>query len=399
MINFIFNTLSLFILHQLIHTSSSFWLSHEVASIIVNEFDREEEIRQHHPVRGVDRRESTPFISGNGFRGNCSHICDESNACRLYPEKIHNATCVFVKTDFFEFFVKDVVNRVSGSYKIISHNGDLSAPDGQNDAPSTRMPHYITSNILQQEYEKGRLIAHHGQNLWWVNKSTSPRPVFSHCLPIGIENRQYPIGKNVNVYSNALKQYVLHEPHPTLDYLNSLPLLLVAFYPKSRVPDRKNVLTKLFISQSQIDPNTQQPVGKWYNETDLDHTGWLSSIGKHKFVLAPFGHGLDTHRISEILLMGGIPVMRRSTISSCYDDSDNVYTEVNPRYGKTRIHTRGSLPVVILENWDYLTKARLESEWTRLSKVILTHPWDWKRLFLQQWLDRIGCEIPDITYT
>jgi hypothetical protein len=66
-------------------------------------------------------------------------------------------------------------------------------------------------------------------------------------------------------------------------------------------------------------------------------------------------NGLDTHRVSEILTMGGIPVMRRSTISSCYDDSDNML-------GKT---TRGSLPVVILDFWEELTEARLEEEWTR----------------------------------
>jgi hypothetical protein len=168
-------------------------------------------------------------------------------------------------------------------------------------------------------------------------------------------------------------------------------MLLVAFYPKSRVPDRKNVLTKLYHSQSKTDPTTGLPAGKWYNETDLDHEGWLNSVGQHKFVLAPFGHGLDTHRITEILLMGGIPVMRRSTISSCYDDSDNVYTERNPVTGITRTHTRGSLPIVILDSWDDLTKDRLDKEWTRLSPLLRTNQWDWHRLFLDQWLDRIGC--------
>jgi hypothetical protein len=44
------------------------------------------------------------------------------------------------------------------------------------------------------------------------------------------------------------------------------------------------------------------------------HSQWLKDITKHKFVLAPFGHGLfghglDTHRVSEILTMGGIPVI------------------------------------------------------------------------------------------
>jgi len=370
---------------------ASHWLSKEVIQGIIDKFEKEEEQRSHIVFRGHDRRSSSPFISGNGFRANTSHHCDESNACRLHPEAITNGDCVFVKTDFFEFFVKDVSNRVTGSYKIISHNGDLSAPDGQDDAPRIGMPKYVASSIMAQEFQAGRLIAHHGQNLWWVNKTMTDRPKFSHCLPIGLENRQYSIGKNLTVYIEALRQNIVQASPLTSVEMDNLPMLLVAFYPKSRVPDRKNVLTKLYHSQSKMDPATGLPAGKWYNETDLDHEGWLNSVGQHKFVLAPFGHGLDTHRITEILLMGGIPVMRRSTISSCYDDSDNVYTERNPVTGMTRTHTRGSLPIVILDSWDDLTKDRLDKEWTRLSPLLRTNQWDWHRLFLDQWLDRIGC--------
>ena len=54
------------------------------------------------------------------------------------------------------------------------------------------------------------------------------------------------------------------------------------------------------------------------------HEQFLRAIAWHKFTVAPFGRGLDTHRLTEILLMGGVPVIRKSTISSCYDDTDNV---------------------------------------------------------------------------
>jgi hypothetical protein len=93
--------------------------------------------------------------------------------------------------------------------------------------------------------------------------------------------------------------------------------------------------------------------------------------------------GLDTHRVSVILLMGGIPVMRRSSISSCFDDSDNTHYLRNG----TAV-TRGSLPVVIVDKWEDVTKERLEAEWTRLSAVP-PERWDWRRLFMQHWVDRI----------
>ena len=79
-------------------------------------------------------------------------------------------------------------------------------------------------------------------------------------------------------------------------------------------------------------------------------------------------------------MMGGIPVMRKSTIASCYDDSDN-------HIGKSR---RGSLPIVWLDSWQDLTKERLDKEWERFRNVPASN-WDWKRLFMDHWAERVGC--------
>ena len=124
-----------------------------------------------------------------------------------------------------------------------------------------------------------------------------------------------------------------------------------------RVPDREKVLKYLGVLS---DP---KPANPFYNYTDCDHDQWLEGIALHKFVLAPFGHGLDTHRVYEILLMGGIPVMRKSSITSCFDDSDNYM-------GKDQEpSSRGSLPLVLLDSWNDLTKERLDSEWERLKSI------------------------------
>lgn len=76
-------------------------------------------------------------------------------------------------------------------------------------------------------------------------------------------------------------------------------------------------------------------------------------------------------------------MMRKSSISSCYDDSDNYYGDPGNSTEK-----RGSLPVVILDSWSDLTKERLEAEWERLSKIPSSH-WDYSRLFIYHWIHRI----------
>ena len=369
-------TFIFFICH--LHNLVSQWVSKEVASWAIAEFDRLEFERSKISHKGADRRVSYPFITGDGFREMCHpHICEDHNRCRFTPESVKDGECIFVKADFFEFFGKSVVQRIPGKYRVISHNGDLSVPDGQSDIGGLGLPRYVTSDILQKEYENGRLISLHSQNLWWVNITKGdPKPQYAHCLPIGFENRQYKIGRNIQYYANALKENIINKPNRTLVEKDQLPLLLVAFYPKRNVPDRTNVLKYL----GALPPSGQsKPINPFYNETDLSHSEWLSAITEHKFVLAPFGHGLDTHRISEILLMGGIPVTRKSGITSCYDDSDNNVNNI----------TRGSLPIVVLDSWKNLTKEYLESEWIRISRIP-TDFWDYKRLFIDSWMARIG---------
>lgn len=296
----------------------------------------------------------------------------------MHPENVKNGSCIFVKSDFFEFFATSVAQRIPGTYVIVSHNGDLSTPDGQTDAGRIQMSKYMTSHILDAEYKAGRLLAHYGQNLWWRNVTIgSPRPPYLHCLPIGLETRQYNVGKNPQVYADALRRHVINRPPMTKGERTKRPLLLVAFYPKSRVPDRMKVLNA--IGAYTKDGKMPTVVNPFYNLTDLSHIEWLDAIPAHRFVLAPFGHGLDTHRISEIHLMGGIPVMRRSTISSCYDDSDNAWLKGGQR---------GSLPSVMLDSWQDLNKSRLEDEWRRLVEIP-SDRWDWTRLLNDHWTSRI----------
>jgi hypothetical protein len=58
---------------------------------------------------GHDRRSSSPFISGDTFRSNATHVCEDANRCRMDPTSVKNGSCVFVKSDMFDFFAKEVM--------------------------------------------------------------------------------------------------------------------------------------------------------------------------------------------------------------------------------------------------------------------------------------------------
>ena len=49
---------------------------------------------------------------------------------------------------------------------------------------------------------------------------------------------------------------------------------------------------------------------------------------------------------------------------------------------------KASLPLVILDSWDDLTKERLDKEWERLKDIPKNH-WDHTRLLMDHWVGRI----------
>ena len=229
---------------------------------------------------------------------------------------------------------------------------------------------------------EGRLITHFAVNLWWngykAAKGGKPRPVWAHCVPIGLENRDCHHGRQIEgLYISALEQFVINRNRSSAERPNEL--LLVNINPRGelRKPDR-NTVKRVFQSHRRRD-SFYTVRGK------MTPMKWLESASEFRFILCPFGHGLDTHRVTEVLLMGGIPVVRRSSITSCLDDSDNVIGNL----------TRGSLPVVIVNEWKDVTRERLIAEWQRISSVDPSK-WDWKRLFIDHWLERLD-NAPDKT--
>jgi len=353
------------------------WLVPEAASYAITEFER------YHGIRKDPRDPTYPFITGDGFRSVCRHICDETNGCKVNVSDIQTCDCIFVKSDLVAAFTNLIMPKINESvaYTLVTHNGDISVPDGQSDAPVGHKRQYFKK--FEAAFNKGQLIALHSQNLWWSGHNrlmTSQKPAFLHCLPIGIENAYNKIGRNASVYVEAMRKNILGQQVPAAGSIKKL--LLVAFGGgNKKKPDRDAAIDALRVTVKENGEFYTQIKGK------LSHVGWLDAVADHRFTLAPHGHGLDTHRMMEIYLMGGVPVIKRSTITSCFDDSDNIIG-----IGTAAVK-RGSLPVVVVDHWVNVTRDLLEMEWKRIASIPRGH-WDWKRLFLGQWQERIkSCHV------
>ena len=92
-LHYVFGLVLVYLLHKALPT----WLSQEAAETIARKFFVDETARGKIQFRGTDLRTSSPFISGDGFRNHCKHICDETNRCRMHPESVQNASCICVR--------------------------------------------------------------------------------------------------------------------------------------------------------------------------------------------------------------------------------------------------------------------------------------------------------------
>jgi hypothetical protein len=68
---------------------------------------------------------------------------------------------------------------------------------------------------------------------------------------------------------------------------------------------------------------------------------------EHRYVLAPHGHGLDTHRLWEALYMGCIPIVQRSAMDS---------------------RLLADLPVLLVDTYEEVTPRLLRGRYDGLSR-------------------------------
>ena len=99
--------------------------------------------------------------------------------------------------------------------------------------------------------------------------------------------------------------------------------------------------------------------------TSAGRVKYLAQLRTCNFVLAPRGNGLDTHRLWETLLMGGIPIVLR-------DPGLNSLLS--------------NLPVVQVDDWaEIADKHMLKEEWNR----IMEHNWSYDFLRTSYWVNQI----------
>ncbi len=256
------------------------------------------------------RRSSDPFVSGDGFRDYADHIYDAD--VTFEPKELKAKNTIFVQIDRMEGFFRDIHPYIDCPYILITHNGDESAP--------AKFRSYL---------DDPKIIA------WFTeNPEGEPHPKL-HLIPIGMGNRYQGYG-NPDFLQKAIDKKT---PKTHLVYFN---LTIQNHY-----EERWQVYQ--LIGRA---PFCYRPIKKRF-----DH--YLDDVAASKFVLAPRGVGLDTHRLWESLYLGAYPIVKTSPLDPLYE----------------------GLPVVVVKNWTEITEAFLKEKYEEMSQKSYTY----EKLKMRYW--------------
>jgi hypothetical protein len=101
----------------------------------------------------------------------------------------------------------------------------------------------------------------------------------------------------------------------------------------------------------------------YYEPEKITRIATWNAQKEYAFVISPHGGGYDCHRLWEALVLGCIPIVKKSMIDILYDD----------------------LPVLIVDQWSDVTEKLLKTTVASFR----TRTFRYEKLSLQYWMDKI----------
>ena len=172
-------------------------------------------------------------------------------------------------------------------------------------------------------------------------------------IPIGVTNKT-----NESEYHRLFGDNELLMKADKSDFLSKSNGLVYGCFSTNTNPKERLPLAEL-LSQSK----------HTFEEPEFSIEGricYLENLRKYAFTACPVGNGVDTHRLWEVLYMGGIPIIKQNRIlESLLED----------------------LPYVLVQDWKQINDdGFLQDSWDRLSQH---QNYNFEKLKLQYWINLI----------
>lgn len=306
-------------------------------------------------VRSLGPFEITKYVWSRGLALGCDHnggltfVRGQRGgraALRFDPRRfdaVRDGDLVWMRLIALPQFVKEALPRIQGRFALLTGDEDWSIPGS---------------------FERSRQLLEHPQLVYWFSQNldrgaTHPK---LKVLPIGLDFHTISNGPRWGhaQATPAAQEAELEALVATMPKTGERLLLAHAdFHFNKRKDmvwgdDRDSVQRALHDNPSVVFQKTKlKRIELWREKT------------RYAFVVSPHGNGLDCHRTWESLVLGNIPIVKRSSIDPLYE----------------------GLPVVIVDDWREITPQNLQ-RWLATHAGSFSRPEVQHRLTNDYWLTR-----------
>lgn len=208
-----------------------------------------------------------------------------------------------------------------------------------------------------------------GRNRIVLVSSESDRPITTEFLERSPPQVAHWFSTNIHATSDRLSAIPLGLANTYCGVTLKAPLISSGSRPFAGRPNW------LYINfRTTSNPLAREPIKRHFwnlrsedwisvQESTLSFEAYLEEMTSHRFVLCPPGNGADTHRLWEALYARTIPVVMD-----------------NPA-----CHSFRDLPILFVEDFRLLSHDFLAREYERIK----SSKWNWEKLFLPWWRNRI----------
>lgn len=175
---------------------------------------------------------------------------------------VANSRTFFVKLDYFDYFVDQIMPHITRRFVLFTHNSDLTAGTVNQVLSSPKLVRWYGCNMMPSRRTKG--------------------------IPLGLEN--------VDMWKRTDFRQIIR-------YRGSVKTKLMYF--RFSVSSNEAIRSKIYVSL----------VNNGFHENKRrDWADYIRELSQHKFCASPPGNGVDTHRMWECLYLGVIPIVLKDPI-------------------------------------------------------------------------------------
>jgi hypothetical protein len=285
----------------------------------------------------------TSFTSSRGLLKSCRfrNSTPLSSSDKLDPYLFNEhllGDSIYICTDALLNFSHNFLKKIQNPFTLVT---------GDSDTP-------ITNNLIQNS-DISKILDNSNLVNWFAQNMVADHPKL-HQMPIGMD--YHTMWEHPGIWGLA-KQSPIAQERVLMNTFASAPDFSDRYFAgycnwhfAPDRGDRQDCLAKIDKSISLIEKNHLPRISSWQRQS------------RCMFVISPEGAGIDCHRTWEAILLGCIPIVKKSKFSALFDQ----------------------LPVVQLDDWSDFNSANMIQRVDRLNN----EKFNFNPVFLNHWVEKIN---------